>query len=49
MRELVAGVLRGEDLIKAIERLKEDLMNLPTRYPNPTQFRSPFYEEDDDF
>jgi hypothetical protein len=31
-----------------IERLKEDLLNLPTRYPDPTVFRSPFYEEEDD-
>ena len=48
MKNLVPGTYTTEDLLQAIDELEEDLMNIPTFYPNPTRFKSPFYEEEDD-
>jgi len=48
VKNLVPGTYTTEDLLQAIDELEEDLMNIPTFYPNPTRFKSPFYEEEDD-
>jgi hypothetical protein len=48
MKNLVPGTYTKEELLMAIDELEEDLMNIPAFYPNPTRFKSPFYEEEDD-
>jgi hypothetical protein len=48
MKNLVPGTYTKEELLMAIDELEEDLMNIPAFYPNPTRYKSPFYEEEDD-
>jgi hypothetical protein len=48
MKNLAAGFCSSKDLLQAIEELEEKLNNLPSKYPNPTRFKSPFHEEEDD-